>query len=163
MPDIAGKDAPGAAFMRDRFAIDQAIAQSLLDSALSRGGDHAELYFEHRTSGSILFEQQAVKSATRSISLGLGVRVLLGEAVGYAYTEDLSTDAMRRAAETAAKIASRDEKAQPIDVVHYDIPQYYSPAGSTVDVPPQEKVDIMRRADAAARSFDPSIARVHIP
>ncbi|MCH7987567.1 MAG: metalloprotease TldD [Planctomycetes bacterium] len=148
--------------MRERFAIDEAIAQSLLDTALSRGGEYAELYFEHKTAGSIRLQEQAVKSATRSLSQGLGVRVLLGEAVGYAYTEDLSQDAMHRAADTAAKIASRGDKAPPIDVIHYETPQHYTPEGSMADVPAQEKVALMRRADEAARSFDPTIARVDI-
>ena len=162
MTEVGGRSAPGAEFMRDHFAIDEATAQELLDLALSRGGEYAELYFEHKTGGTILFEQQAVKSATHSVSQGLGLRVLLGEAIGYAYTEDLSLDAMRRAAETAARIASRGDKAPPTDAVHYETPQYYTPEGSTVDVPAQEKVDLIRRADQAARSFDPSIARVDI-
>ena len=148
------------AFLRDRYGIDTAVAQSLLDAALSRGGEYAELYFEHRTSGNINFEQQAVKSANRSISQGLGVRVLLGEAVGYAYTEDLSRDAMLRAADTAAKIASQGGKAPPIDVIHFETANHYSQAASTLEVPAQDKVQLMRRADDAARAFDPSIARV---
>ncbi len=152
----------GVAFFRDRYGIDESVAQSLLDIALSRGGEYAELYFEHKTSGSVVFEQQAVKNATRGVSQGLGVRVLLGEAVGYAYTEDLSLDAMRRAADTAARIASRGGKAPPIDIVHYETAHLYAPEASTVDVAPQEKVELMRRADVAARRFDPSIARVDI-
>jgi TldD protein len=150
----------GLEFMRQRYGIDTATAQSLLGAALSRGGEYAELYFEHKTSGNIIYEQQAVKSANRSISQGLGVRVLLGEAVGYAYTEDLSRDAMLRAAETAAKIASRGDKAPPVDIVHYDTAHYYSPAASTLAVPADDKVQLLRRADTAARDFDASIARV---
>jgi TldD protein len=153
---------PGVAFMRERYGIDEAAAQSLLDTALSRGGEYAELYFEHTTGTSISFEEQAVKSATRNVRQGVGVRVLLGEAVGYAYSEDLSTDAMRRAADAAARIASRGDKAPPVDIVHYETPQYYAPAGSTVDVPAADKVDLIRRADKAAREHDPSIARVDI-
>jgi TldD protein len=153
---------PGLEFMRARYGIDAAVAQSLLDRALSRGGDYAELYFEHRTSGAIVFEQQAVKTATRAINQGLGVRVLLGEAVGYAYTEDLSRDAMLRAAETAANIASRGAKAPPVDVVSYETAHYYSPAANTLTVPSQDKVDLLRRADAAARAYDDSIARVDL-
>ncbi|HLF79574.1 MAG TPA: metallopeptidase TldD-related protein [Dehalococcoidia bacterium] len=151
---------PGLEFMRERYGIDTSTAQALLSAALSRGGDYAELYFEHRTSGNILFEQQAVKSANRSISQGLGVRVLLGEAVGYAYTEDLSRDAMTRAAETAAKIAARGDKAPPVDIVSYETAHYYAPGANTLTVPADDKVQLMRRADAAAREFDSSIARV---
>ena len=62
------------------------------------------------------------------------MRVLLGEAVGYAYTEDLVARAMRRAAETAAKIAARGDKAPPVDIVHYDTAHYYAPSASTIDV-----------------------------
>jgi TldD protein len=153
---------PGLDFMRSRYGIDTAMAQYILDRALSQGGEYAELYFEHKTAGNIMFEQQAVKSANRSISQGLGVRVLLGEAVGYAYTEDLSRDAMTRAAETAAKIASRGGKAPPIDIVQYDTAHFYSPEANTMDVPPQDKVELLRRADLAAREFDDSIARVDL-
>ncbi|HEY7466898.1 MAG TPA: DNA gyrase modulator, partial [Dehalococcoidia bacterium] len=153
---------PGLEFMRARYGIDAALAQSLLDAALSKGGDYAELYFEHRTSSAIVFEQQAVKSANRAINQGLGVRVLLGEAVGYAYTEDLSRDAMLRAAETAANIASHGAKAPPIDVVSYETAHSYSPAANTLAVPSQDKVELLRRADEAARAYDGSIARVDL-
>jgi TldD protein len=159
---MANETTSGLAFMRDRYAIDPAAAQSLLDAALAGGGEYAELYFEHRTSGNIAFEQQAVKSANRSISQGLGVRVLLGEAVGYAYTEDLSRDAMLRAAETAAKIASRGDKTPPVDVASYETANHYSAAASTLDVPAQDKVQLLRRADEAARAYDASIQRVDI-
>ncbi|MGE0688198.1 MAG: TldD/PmbA family protein [Dehalococcoidia bacterium] len=153
---------PGLAFFRDRYSIDANAARRLLDAALGHGGDYAELFFEHRTSGTINFEQQIVKSANRSINQGLGVRVLLGEAVGYAYTEDLSTEAMLRAADTAAKIASSGAKTPPVDIMHYDTANYYSPAASSIDVPSADKVALIRRADAAARAFDSSIQRVDI-
>src|SRR3954452_23141902 len=158
MAEISGKSAPGAAAMRDKFGIDEAAASTLLDAALSGGGDYAELFFEHRVGGGITYENQAVKSANRGVSQGLGVRVLLGEAVGYAYTEDLSAAAMRRAAETAGKIAARGEKLHAEEAVHYDTAHHYGPEASSIDVPATEKVDLLRRADAAARAYDPSIS-----
>jgi TldD protein len=150
------------AFFRDRYGIDQSVAAGVLGVALSRGGEHAELFFEHREGSNITFEQQAVKSASRSASQGLGVRVLQGDAIGYAYTEDLSRDAMRRAADTAARIASRGDTAPPVDVMHFESASYYAPSASTVGVAPTEKVDLIRRADRAARAFDSAIARVDV-
>jgi TldD protein len=150
------------AFFRDRYGIDTGICSELLGIAMSRGGDHAELYFEHREGSNIAFEQQVVKTASRSTTQGLGVRVLLGDAIGYAYTEDLARDAMRRAADTAARIASRGVRTEPVDVMHFESADYYQPAAGTVDVPPASKVDLIRRADVAARAFDPSIARADI-
>jgi TldD protein len=149
-------------FFNDRYAIDTSIAADLLGTALSRGGEYAELFFEHREGSNITFEQQAVKTASRSTSQGVGVRVIQGDAVGYAYSEDLSREAMRRAADTAARIAARGDRIAPVDVVHYESASYYAPTAGTVTVPPAEKVDLIRRADAAARSFDASVARVDI-
>ena len=150
------------AYFREHYNLDEATASELLGVAMSRGGDRAELFFEHREGSNVTFEQQAVKTASRSITQGLGVRVLQGDAIGYAFTEDLSRDAMRRAADAAARIASGGDTAPPIDVVHYESANYYEPGASTVGVAPVEKVELIRRADVAARRFDPSIARVDI-
>ena len=49
------------AFFRDRYPIDETVAADLIGIAMSRGGDHAELYFEHREGSNIAFEQQRVK------------------------------------------------------------------------------------------------------
>ena len=116
---------PAAAFFRDTFAIDTAVLNELLGVALSRGGDYAELYFEHRESGSITFEEQVVKSVGGGVMQGLGVRVIAGEAVGYAYTEDLSREAMRRAADTAAQISAREQRVAPVDINAERPPQFY--------------------------------------
>jgi TldD protein len=149
-------------FFNERFSIDQSVAADLIATAMSRGGEHADLFFEHRESSNIAFEQQAVKSASRGTAQGVGIRVIQGDAIGYAYTEDLTREAMRRAADTAARIATRGDRVDPVDVVHFDSASYYEPAASTVDVAPSDKVDLIRRADTAARAFDPSIARVDV-
>jgi len=150
------------AFFRDRYNIDQTVAADLIGIAMSRGGDHAELYFEHREGSNITFEQQHVKTASRTTTQGVGIRVLQGDAIGYAYSEDLGRDAMRRAADTAARIASRGDKAEPVDVMHYESASYYTPEAGTLSVPAADKVDLIRRADDAARAFDASIARVDV-
>jgi TldD protein len=72
---------------------------------LSKGGDYADLFFEYRAGGGLNFEEGILRSASRGVSLGPGVRVQKGDATGYAYVEDLEFDAMKRAAETAARIA----------------------------------------------------------
>src|SRR5690348_7704283 len=82
------------ALFRNRYRIDEQALAQLLDTALSRGGDYADLYFEHRQTSSIAFEESKVKTAGGGITQGLGVRVLSGDSTGYAYTEDLSLDSM---------------------------------------------------------------------
>lgn len=149
-------------FFSDRFSIDQTAAADLIATAMSRGGEHADLFFEHRESSNITFEQQAVKSASRGTTQGVGIRVIQGDAIGYAYTEEFTREAMRRAADTAARIATRGDRIGPVDVVHFESASYYEPAASTVDVAPADKVELIRRADDAARAFDTSIVRVDV-
>ena len=128
-----------------------------MDAALS-GGDYAELFFEHRTSGNITFEQQVVKCANRSISQGLGVRVLLGEAVGYAYTEDLEPrrDAPCRRHRREDRLPGRRRRPSTSCTTRPPTTTRPQPAPSTS--PRRTRCDLMRRADAAARAYDSSIA-----
>lgn len=144
-----------------RYNVDTGIMSSLLSTALSRGGDFAELFFEHRTNSAISWEDQRVKAASRNVAQGVGIRVVKGDAIGYAYTESLDLEQMRKAAETAARIGSSDERPRPIDatpqmagVTYYSSDEPLSAAAAT------EKVTLLERADRAARAYDPSIARL---
>ena len=156
-------DSPGdvIGFYATQLGVDEAAAESVLSAALDRGGDFAELYFEHKRSGSLSFEDQQVKSTQASLSQGVGVRVVEGDAIGYAYTEDLSPDAMRRAALTAAQIAHGSSESEPVDVTAESYPaDRYAIDSPSTSAPLTEKVDLLRRADTAARDWHPSISRV---
>ena len=93
-------------FFFDRFGLTEADLSRYLATALSEGGDYADLYFEHTTTSSILLDESLVKTATEGISMGCGIRVLAGEQTGYGYTDDLSPERILKAAKIAARIAS---------------------------------------------------------
>ena len=162
MNDSPGIRAPGdaVAFFADRFGIDTRVLEELLACALSQGGDYADLYFEHREAGSLLFEEQAVKRASGGVLQGVGVRVVSGDATGYAYTEDFSRESMRQAAQTAARIARRGRAPGRLDVTPVGLPNLYPIARPSIEVRAADKLLLLRRADEAARAHDPSIARV---
>jgi TldD protein len=77
-------------------------SRSRTSEALSQGGDYADLYFEYLATSSISIDESIVKSATQGVSLGVGVRVIAGERTGYAYSDDLSPEKIRKAAQVAA-------------------------------------------------------------
>src|SRR5712671_3769538 len=87
-----------------------------LNEALSRGGDYADLYFEYRINHSIVLEEQIIKSATKGVNLGVGVRVIAGEKTGYAYSDDLNRENVLKAARTAAFIANASSQGGTIQV-----------------------------------------------
>ncbi len=141
-------------------AIDAAVAARLIAEALASGGEYADLYFEYRSGADFAFEEGRVRTVGRSVILGLGVRVLRGDATGYAYTEELSSERMREAARTAGQIASSGRSAGPVALTPVRLNDFYPVRESSLARPGQEKVALLRRADAAARAFDGRIVRV---
>src|SRR5215475_13966512 len=89
-----------------RFQITRNDLESYLAEALSQGGDYADLYFEYLLTSSISIDESIVKSASQGVSVGVGIRVIAGERTGYAYSDDLSPEKIRKAASVAAHIAA---------------------------------------------------------
>ncbi len=146
----------------DKYGITTADLESYLSEALSRGGDYADLYFEYRINHSIVLEEQIVKSATKGVNLGVGVRVISGEKTGYAHSDDLSRENILKAAKTAAFIASSSSEggtmAIPAPVSMK--PSLYALPLQPADLEIAQKIALLRDADEASRAFDPRITQV---
>ena len=144
----------------DKFGLTEQLMERCLGEALSAGGDYADLYFESVTATSLGVDEQIVKSASQGTSAGCGVRVLSGERTGYAYTDNLSPERLLHAARTAALIASGPAK-QPIqgfaETRAADL--YPVPLGG-FDLDLAARLELILRADRAARAFDPRIVQV---
>ncbi|AGP32754.1 TldD/PmbA family protein [Sorangium cellulosum] len=140
-------------------AVDAALCERLLSVALSKGGDYADLFFEYRAGGGFTFDEGILKAASRGVSMGVGVRVQRGDATGYAYTEDLTWDAMRRAAETAAQIATGAGGTERIELRRRELPSRYELPSISLDAPGLAKRALLERASAAALAYDPSIIK----
>src|SRR5215470_8069620 len=143
-----------------KFGITPAALESYLGEALSAGGDYADLYFEYLTTTSLSVDESMVKSASQGISAGCGVRVISGERTGYAYTDDLAPDKIRRAARTAALIASgpAQQPVQGLKEKHGH--QLYQVSSPSADADISAKLELVMRADRAARGYDPRIVQV---
>lgn len=127
--------------------------------ALARGGEYADLFFEYRAAGGLVFDEGILKTASRGVSMGLGVRVQKGDATGYAYVERLDWDAMKRAAETAAQIA-HGGGSTPVPAQAIEVPRRYALQQVTLDVPGIAKRQLLERAAQAAHAYDPCIIKV---
>jgi TldD protein len=141
--------------------IEEAVLQRVLSTALRTGGDFAEVFAEDRRSSSAVLDDGRVEEFTSGRDRGAGIRVIRGDTTGFAHTADLSEDGLRTAAEAAAAAARgggggvREDALTRRDVTR--------PHG--VDVLPEtvakdRKVDLLRRADDAARSEGPSVRQV---
>ena len=141
-------------------AVDNQLAEKLLGLALGKGADYADLFFEYRAAGGFVYDEGILKSASRGVSMGLGVRAQHGDATGYAYTERLDWDAMKRAADTAAAIATGGGSAKAQAVTAHSLPSRYELERVTLDVSGMDKRKILERAAAAAHAFDKRVIKV---
>ncbi len=140
--------------------LDRDLLAQLLNRALRRGGDYADVFFEHRSTQSFRLQDGRIHEAGVSVVRGAGIRVIVGERSGYAYSDDLTPAALLHAAQVAALIAHDGARGEPVaDLASRSAPPLYRPAERAA--PAQTYVDLLMRADAAARSYDARISAVN--
>ena len=137
------------------------LVEELLGLALSKGGDFAEIYVERTRGNSVALEEQKIRTAAYGVSLGVGIRVIAGTEVGYAYSDDLEPAALRQCALVAASIA-RGGKAPPkaINMSPKTLPNRYPVERVPDAVAPRDKVELLLRGDAAAHAYDKRVTQV---
>ncbi|HET7654056.1 MAG TPA: TldD/PmbA family protein [Acidimicrobiales bacterium] len=141
--------------------IEEAVLQRVLSTALRTGGDFAEVFAEDRRSSSAVLDDGRVEEFTSGRDRGAGIRVIRGDTTGFAHTADLSEDGLRTAAEAAAAAArGGGGGVREVALTRRDVTRPHD-----VDVLPEtvakdRKVDLLRRADDAARSEASSVRQV---
>ena len=134
--------------------------ENYLAEALSHGGAYADLYFEYLSTSSIGIDESIVKSASQGVSLGVGVRVIAGERTGYAYSDDLSPEKIRKAARVAACIAAGPATVEKVSLNEGGRRNLYPVLTAPTETAFTERVELVKRADRAARAYDPRIFQV---
>jgi len=147
-------------FFAQRFGITARDLENYLAEALSQGGSYADLYFEYIATSAISIDESIVKSASQGVSLGVGVRVIAGERTGYAYSDDLSPEKIRKAARVAAHIAKGPATVEKVSLSQGPQRNLYPVITAPTETAFSERVELVKRADRAARNYDPRIFQV---
>lgn len=147
-------------YFYDKYGLTDRLLERCLGQALSRGGDFADLYFESVTSTALGVEEQIVKSASRGTGAGCGIRVLSGERTGYAYTDNLNPERLLHAADTAALIASGPARLPVEGFTETPASDLYPVPPGGVDLDLAARLELVLRADRAARAFDSKVVEV---
>ncbi len=145
------------------FGLDDALVRRVMATLTSRGADNADLYFQYRRNNSITMEDGIVSKASSSIDEGVGLRVVVGDQTGYAYTEDLSEAAMNAAAKTASAIAHGSASVAPGALTHRASPHsVYADRVPWSQVGIDRKLPLIQRLEGLAKAKDPAITKVRI-
>jgi TldD protein len=146
----------------EQFGVTEELSRQALAAATAHGADDADLYFQYSTSTSVGLADRKINRAHTSVDLGVGVRVVVGDQVGYAFTEDLSLPSVLRAARTAAEIAKTGRAQEPVGFARLITPDYYPVARSWSDVEVQERMPLVRRWEEQAFATDSRVQNVQV-
>lgn len=143
------------------FGVTEADIKKVLTAALEKGGDYADLYFEHTFSNGVTLMDGNVNSCRSNIDFGMGVRVLAGDQSGYAYVEGVTLDEMIRAARTAARIASLGKGKKPVGLTEKRIEKNrYLVATPWEEVSLKAKIPYLQKVNEKIFSLDNRVRKV---
>ncbi|MGH9190587.1 MAG: TldD/PmbA family protein [Acidimicrobiales bacterium] len=141
--------------------IDPDVMSRILSVAVRSGGDFAEVFAEDRQSSSARFDDGRVEELTSGRDRGAGIRVVRGETTGFAHTSDLTEHGLTVAAEAAAASArAGGEGTRTVALSPSSPGRPHDVEVLPADVAKAAKVDLLARADDAARSTDGAVRQV---
>ncbi|MBU8934364.1 MAG: TldD/PmbA family protein [candidate division Zixibacteria bacterium] len=154
----AGGDTRLSTFL-DHFSVSETDIRQVMGVALERGGDFCDLFFEHRITNWVGLEDEAVNQAYSTIDLGLGIRVLEGDQSGFSFTEELTLQAMKRAARTASRIAKETANAAPEKLAFAETPDYHVIKQPWEQVGIDQKIPYLQKINSNIHSLDKRIIK----
>jgi TldD protein len=133
--------------------VDEGLVARVLQEALATGGEFAEVFAEDRRGSLVALDDGRVEDISSGHDRGAGIRVVVGNTTGFAHTADLSERGLLAAAEAASAAARSGGAGTRQVALSWSAPPSPSPVGVLpADVAKADKVDLLRRADAAARA-----------
>ncbi|MBR2513636.1 MAG: metalloprotease TldD [Halomonas sp.] len=131
-----------------------------LGYAMGAGIDYADLYFQRTWQEGWVLEDGEVKEASYNIDGGVGVRSLAGEKTGFAYSNQITADALVDTGRTAAGIVRSGKQLTGQAVRPVSVAPFYAGIDPLAGLTAEDKVALLKEADRVARAADPCISQV---
>jgi TldD protein len=142
------------------YTLDAGRIEQVFASMMAHRLDYADLYFQYSRAESWSLEEGIVKSGSFSIDQGVGVRAVSGEKTAFAYSDDISLNALESAAQATRAIA-RQGGTQSVPMMKQgsrrDIYLPHDPIASLNDA---DKVTLLERLEGYARALDTRVVQV---
>ena len=122
--------------------------------------DYADLYFQYSRLESWSLEEGIVKSGSFSIDRGVGVRAVSGEKTAFAYSDDITLDALEKAASATRAIARQGQSAVAALNHVGGARALYAARDPVTALTDAEKVSLLERLERGARARDPRVTQV---
>lgn len=133
---------------------------NLLGQLYKKGCDDMDIFVQKIWEESWTLEEGIIKDLSKSIEQGAGFRCVVGNSVGYAYSEDFSLSAFKEAAAAASSISAvRGNRAMKVARAELR-PSLYTSINPLGELDSSEKVKLLHALDAAARGENSLVEKV---
>lgn len=147
--------------MLNHFGVSESDLKKVITVALEKGGEYADLYFEHTFSNYLGLQDGKVNRASSGIDYGVGIRVVAGDQTGYAYVENITLDEMMKAARTASRIASGSAQTPPVKMDEKTFTNHYPIIKSWEDISVQMKMPFLEKLNKRIFDMDNKVTKVN--
>ena len=148
--------------MLNHFNITENDLKKVMAVALEKGGDYADLFFEHTFSNSLSLQDRAINRAESNIDYGVGIRVVSGNQQGYAFVENTDVNEMIKAARVASRIANGRAKTPPVKVNEKIFKTYYPILKSWEDESVKNKMPYLQKLNDRIFKLDSRVIKVNV-
>lgn len=142
--------------------LNKALLEDVINAALSTGGDFAEVFVEDRLNTSLYLIGGKVEDGMTGRDFGVGIRIFNGFNSIYVYTNDTSRENLLKVAKQGAAAIDRTKKDIILDLTRKDIVNLHPIKIMPHEVENAKKVELMKRAYHAAKSYDDLISQVSV-
>ncbi len=142
------------------YALDNSALQGVFGQILTHKVDYADLYFQYSRSEGWSLEEGIVKSGSFNIEQGVGVRAVSGEKSAFAYSDDISLNALTSAAQATRAIARQGQAGSTQIVARGSALNLYAPQDPLASLDDAAKVALLENIERRARAIDPRVTQV---
>ena len=144
------------------FNVDKSDLQKIVSEALAKGGNFADLFFEHTTSNNISLRDGEVSRTSSNIDYGVGIRVVVGDQTGFAYVENTNINDMLAAARTAANIATSSKQVAVPQIAEKFFDNHYKIKKEWTDVSVIEKKTFIEKLNQQIFDLDKRVIKANV-
>lgn len=145
------------------YELDTNRLHQVFGQILAHQIDYADLYFQYNRSEGWVLEEGIVKSGSFNIDQGVGVRAISGEKTAFAYSDDISLNALVSAAKATRAIASQGNMHSlqvAKQVARSNSRSLYLPQDPIANFKDSDKVALLEKLEGFARALDPRVKQV---
>jgi TldD protein len=131
--------------------LDGELLRKILRKAMSSGGDYADVFVEWRKPTYVHLEGDRIEKTVSGIEQGAGIRLVFDGRTAYAFSNDLGEETLLEVAGTLSRAVTGGAPEADMDLRRRAPGAEFEIKLPPDSVPVQRKVELVRRANRAAR------------